>query len=76
MKKVSVEFTRAECEALLILIQHVGVSSVFINDYQQDALREVYGALPIAARKPVVSSLNTKIWECWAKTHPEEGPFK
>ncbi len=75
-KSRSIQFTRAETEALLALIQHVGVSSIVGNDYEKEALNDVYSSLPIAARRRTANSLNTKIWEAWADTHPEEGPFK
>lgn len=70
-------FTRGEAEALMLLIHHVGVTSVWtIQDSEKEAIKTVYSDLPIAARDRIVKSLNAKIWGAWADTHPEEGPFK
>lgn len=70
-------FTRGETEALMALIHHAGVSSVWgPAEQEKEALRTVYAALPIAARRKIANSLNHKIWGAWADTHPEEGPFK
>lgn len=76
MKSRSVQFSRAETEALLALIHHVGVSSVAGCESERAAVNEVYCALPIAARRRTANTLNDKIWSVWADTHPEEGPFK
>lgn len=76
MKSRNVQFSRAEAEALLSLIQYVGVSSINGNDHEKEALNKVYASLPIFARRRVANALNDKIWSAWADTHPEEGPFK
>ena len=75
-KSRAVQFSRAETEALLLLIQHVGVSAPFNNDREKEAVNTVYYGLPIVARRRTANSLNEMIWSLWADTHPEEGPFK
>lgn len=79
IKSKPVQFTRAEAEALMNLMHHSGVQATFIGnlgDKEKEAIRTVHSDLPIAARNRTVLALNTKIWEAWADTHPEEGPFK
>lgn len=78
-KSKPVQFTRAEAEALMNLmalssVQCVHESQLDITDRVN--IKAVHESLPIAARVRTVLSLNAKIWEVWAETHPEEGPFK
>lgn len=75
-KSRTFQLTRGETEALLCLLYHAGVSSSFPDPDEKARMREVYANLPIAARSRIVSGLNEKIWNAWADTHPEEGPFK
>lgn len=59
------------------LMAHGGVQSVdAIRPHEVLKLKEVHGSLPVTARSRTVLNLNAKIWEAWAETHPEEGPFK
>lgn len=78
MKSRAVHFTRAEAEALLNLMHFSGFTGVQSSMSKEDAkaVDEVHNSLPIAARKRTAAMLNDKIWNIWADTHPEEGPFK
>lgn len=77
IKSKAVQFTRAEAEALMNMMQHCGITSCdAVRPYEVAALKNVHESLPIAARTRIVLSLNDKIWSAWADTHPEEGPFK